>query len=77
MSDTMIKPPLVFPVAAEDTPATLPPAPVPSFVPPDEVSNGSPRNGDSYHKNHRNVPAPSHPDDERSESDLVRVRDDK
>jgi len=50
---------------------------VPSFVPPGEVSNGSPKNGDPYHKHHRNVPEPNHSDEEHPESDLVRVRDDK
>ena len=52
---------------------------VPSFVPPEEVSNGSDKNGgDAYHKNNRGVPAINHSNEEhREDPDLIRVRDDK
>lgn len=52
---------------------------VPSFVPPEEVSNGSHRNGgETYHKNNRGVPTINHSHEEhREDPDLIRVRDDK
>ena len=52
---------------------------VPSFVPPEEVSNGSHKNGgDAYHKNNRGVPTINHSNEEhREDPDLIRVRDDK
>jgi len=52
---------------------------VPSFVPPEEVSNGAHKNGgETFHKNNRSVPTINHSNEEhRDDPDLVRVRDDK
>jgi len=50
---------------------------IPSFVPPDEVSNGSPKNGESYHRNNRTAHTQADSDERDDSNSLVRVRDDK